>query len=1135
MLRSVISRTSIALAGSRRAAGTHLKGYSNPSTSTSVLLTRLPNTVVDSGLKDALKDLITRKVELEPGCSLHFVNECEAHVAAKAVEEKFSTKSIVSKVSMPTLLLQNVPEDISADALTKAFVAQAPKSIHISGANTVRVTVGNSKEAFDVMVALKQVNIGGQNLKVTASPIADGLQILSIFNFPPKSAKETVEEVTKVLKTKSTKYSEVELVRQDLVSKKTVSVRFNQHAQLEEEKLKAAFDKAYPGAFEVSKVINVKKPSLFLRNLERIELPDNNDPHESDFIEELELEKFVLKPYNAGIERIQWVRASRDMVPNMAVVYFKSEEAAFAAMKDLHARSWDGVKLSVTYKESAEPAVVVAQMPAELSAEAQKRINNLNIAYVDEFDCAGDETKKRRRYVMATPKDVNYATQVFESLGYAVTVEEVMDQSVEITPTNSASMELLTSDNIAEVLKTLGNESPKSIAVRTNTDAHISFATVQDAQRALDRFNRGEIQLSSGSSTTTTSTGNLVSSSISVLPSYVLQVLGLSTDVPVRTVTEHLSTAVPDAKVVRSDRSALLKFRRNHDVDPGLKSLKSVQVDGQHIKAERYRPLESQGDSAYDEVTSKAHKADVHVDRLNLTVLLKDFMHLDPTTRYQIAKNAFIRELNEFRNMSEDYGLDENEIEEYKATALREAEEEKAKDAALIASEAEATEDAPLSEGQLDRIRKARLRMAQAEEVAKEDEDEVEPIWLMFGGEHFSEAAMEEITDLFYNCDPELEDNATARLFAYYLQMEGQRKYAKDFEEIRSVAGYDDEKDLTVWRDPEYIKELEETARRIDREAREAIVAQTKGRAYQALKDFEKSIGKDSLGLYDNDDTNEDDQESSEDEFDLAGMGADDDFDSDMDITSDGEASSGADSDEDAEQRAARKKKEAKFRQAREDEHLELESDGEGGERLVRRKKSTGEKLKFTDEGGNELNVVENAQGDFVDKSGSVWSLLVVDTDTVQKTLAGGRFVSHRALVVMGNLKGSAGFGVGKGKDVPQAMAAAVRAALRNLVHIDLYDNFGLAHDLYGKHNACTCTIRATPASREMVASPMVEEILNRMGISSASVKMKGNRNPYSQVNALFNALSKHQNLDETAKARGKRYLSIRWAHDHNM
>lgn len=247
------------------------------------------------------------------------------------------------------------------------------------------------------------------------------------------------------------------------------------------------------------------------------------------------------------------------------------------------------------------------------------------------------------------------------------------------------------------------------------------------------------------------------------------------------------------------------------------------------------------------------------------------------------------------------------------------------------------------------------------------------------------------------------------------------------------MAGYEDEKDLTVWRSPAYLKELEETARRIDREAREALVAQTKGRAYRALKDFEKSIGKANLGIdpkgYVDSDASGDEQESSEDEFDLAGMGSDDDMDSDAEVAqgSDGEVSSGADSDEDATQRAARKKKEAKSRQAREDEQLELESDGEGGERLVRRSKSTGEKLKFTDEGGNVLNIVENDKGEFVDKSGSVWSLLVVDTDTVQKTLAGGRFVSHRALVVMGNTKGSAGFGMGKGKDIPQAMSAAVR------------------------------------------------------------------------------------------------------------
>ena len=126
--------------------------------------------------------------------------------------------------------------------------------------------------------------------------------------------------------------------------------------------------------------------------------------------------------------------------------------------------------------------------------------------------------------------------------------------------------------------------------------------------------------------------------------------------------------------------------------------------------------------------------------------------------------------------MSGDYGLDEQEFEEFQAESAREVSDDKARDAAIIASEAELAEGATLSEGQQDRIRKARLRMSQTPEEVTEEEDEVDPIWLMFGGENFTEAAMEEITDLFYNADPELEDNATARLFAYYLQMEGQRK-----------------------------------------------------------------------------------------------------------------------------------------------------------------------------------------------------------------------------------------------------------------------------------------------------------------------------------------------------------------------
>jgi len=107
------------------------------------------------------------------------------------------------------------------------------------------------------------------------------------------------------------------------------------------------------------------------------------------------------------------------------------------------------------------------------------------------------------------------------------------------------------------------------------------------------------------------------------------------------------------------------------------------------------------------------------------------------------------------------------------------------------------------------------------------------------------------------------------------------------------------------------------------------------------------------------------------------------------------------------------------------------------------------------------------------------------------------------------------------------------RDALRNLYHIDLYDNFGLAHNLYGKHNSCHCYILATPKNREMIANGTADSILNLFGVSTASVKFKGRRNPFSMVRSMFNAIEKHENIDETAKKRGLRYLTLRWAYQN--
>lgn len=184
----------------------------------------------------------------------------------------------------------------------------------------------------------------------------------------------------------------------------------------------------------------------------------------------------------------------------------------------------------------------------------------------------------------------------------------------------------------------------------------------------------------------------------------------------------------------------------------------------------------------------------------------------------------------------------------------------------------------------------------------------------------------------------------------------------------------------------------------------------------------------------------------------------------------------------------------------------------------------------FTEEGFGTLVPTSLADG-----QGNLWSGVVIKTDVTSKTMPGNRVLSHRALVTVGNHQGTGGFGTGKGKGVREAINAAFRDALRNLVHVDLYDNFGFAHNLHGKHNSCQAYITATPRGRTTVGSNLAKAVLERMGVGSASVKFVGRRTPYSMTRALFNALSKHENIDEHAKMTGKRYLTLRWAKEHGL
>jgi small subunit ribosomal protein S5 len=63
-------------------------------------------------------------------------------------------------------------------------------------------------------------------------------------------------------------------------------------------------------------------------------------------------------------------------------------------------------------------------------------------------------------------------------------------------------------------------------------------------------------------------------------------------------------------------------------------------------------------------------------------------------------------------------------------------------------------------------------------------------------------------------------------------------------------------------------------------------------------------------------------------------------------------------------------------------------------------------------------------------------------------------------MIIVGNRNGCAGYAVGKGASVPDAILRGTHLAMKNFVHIDRFDNRTLYHEVRGKWNSCTLFLR---------------------------------------------------------------------------
>ncbi|GAA8351625.1 30S ribosomal protein S5 [Helicobacter pylori] len=133
---------------------------------------------------------------------------------------------------------------------------------------------------------------------------------------------------------------------------------------------------------------------------------------------------------------------------------------------------------------------------------------------------------------------------------------------------------------------------------------------------------------------------------------------------------------------------------------------------------------------------------------------------------------------------------------------------------------------------------------------------------------------------------------------------------------------------------------------------------------------------------------------------------------------------------------------------------------------------------------------------------------VVVNIGRVTKVVKGGRRFRFNALVVVGNKNGLVGFGLGKAKEVSDAIKKAVDDAFKNLIHVTIKGTT-IAHDIEHKYNASRILLKPASEGTGVIAGGSTRPIVELAGIKDILTKSLGSNNPYNVVRATFDALAK--------------------------
>jgi len=144
----------------------------------------------------------------------------------------------------------------------------------------------------------------------------------------------------------------------------------------------------------------------------------------------------------------------------------------------------------------------------------------------------------------------------------------------------------------------------------------------------------------------------------------------------------------------------------------------------------------------------------------------------------------------------------------------------------------------------------------------------------------------------------------------------------------------------------------------------------------------------------------------------------------------------------------------------------------------------------------------------------------LVNIGRVTKVTKGGRAFTFSAIIVVGDEKGVVGFGLGKAKEVTDAVTKGIDDAKKNLVKVPVLKGT-VPHEQVGKFGGSLVFLKPAAPGTGVIAGGAMRAVLESAGITDVLAKSKGSSNPHNVVKATVNALAQMRDAVTVAQHRG--------------